>query len=348
MIAKKEQDHLDALYADRKPFYGELHDHAATGGTSDGKVELSLWREDMKALNIDFAAILDHKQVRHMYLPEWEDGIFIGGSEPGTAISDSKAEIGKMHYNMLFENAAPLEKLLEKFSEYEFEGGKEGHFIYPKFTTERFCELIDTVKEMGGFFVHPHPKQIMVSPDALDYWFRDETGLEVFYGAADSEDTENNYALWTALLALGKRVWATAGGDGHASVSDKALTTIYAEQKSNKVYLSHLRAGDMTCGAVGIQMCIGDTKMGGVCAFDGKRLVLRVGDFHKSVCFADHTYRVDIINDKGMVQSVDMTAKVPLYFALDTTACKFYRVEVFDTTLDKRIALGNPIWNQNA
>lgn len=346
MISATDKKQLDALYRGTAPFFGELHDHASTGGTSDGKRDLAAWREGMRELSIDFAAILDHKQVRHMYLPEWEDGVFLGGTEPGTTISDSKAEKGKLHYNMLFENAAPLEKLLEKFTEYEFSGGEEGHFIYPTFTTERFGELIDTVKALGGFFVHPHPKQIMISENASDYWFRDETGLEVFYGKANSEHTKENYKLWKALLAEGKRVWATAGGDGHAAVSNKALTTIYAEEKSNKAYLSHLRCGDMTCGALGIQMCVGDTKMGGKCDFAEKRLVARITDFHKSVYDPTHTYQVTVLNDKGAVYSEAIKADAPHYFALDTAPCKFYRIEVKDVTLDTVIAIGNPIWNE--
>ena len=32
---------LEQLYEGRTPFYGELHDHAMTGGTSDGKRPLS-------------------------------------------------------------------------------------------------------------------------------------------------------------------------------------------------------------------------------------------------------------------------------------------------------------------
>ena len=33
----KEIAHLQALYEGRRAFYGELHDHAASGGTADGK-----------------------------------------------------------------------------------------------------------------------------------------------------------------------------------------------------------------------------------------------------------------------------------------------------------------------
>ncbi len=336
---------LNALYENRRAFQGELHDHAKTGGTSDGQQTLDEWKAAMEKLDMDFATILDHKQVRHMYLPEWEDGMFIGGTEPGTNIVDSKAKVKGLHYNMVFAKPEQLEELLTEFEEYEFTGGMEGHFIYPDFTRARFSELISAVKAKGGFFVCPHPTQIMKSDDPCDYWFQDETGMEIFYIDMVNPETVANYDVWTGLLACGKRVWACAGGDGHGCASDAALTTIYAEERSAEAYLKHLRAGDFTCGPVGIRMCIGETKMGGQCSFEGKRLVLSVGDFHKSIAFADHTYRVEVINDKGVVFSQEVSCDEVFSFAMDTEKCAFYRIEIFDATRNLRIAIGNPIWN---
>ena len=137
MITENEIKKLESLYTGCKAYHGEMHDHSASGGTSDGKYPLSVWVEEMQQLKMDFAAILDHRQVRHMYLPEWKDGLFLGGSEPGTIISDSKAEKKEIHYNMLFTGPAPLEELLAEFPEFEFEGGPEGHFRYPFFTRFR-------------------------------------------------------------------------------------------------------------------------------------------------------------------------------------------------------------------
>ena len=342
-----EQDilHLEELYQNRKPYHGELHDHALTGGTSDGKRNLDHWKGAMEAYRMDFAAILDHRQVRHMYLPEWDDTLFICGTEPGTSIIDSGADDKCVHYNMIFPSPEPLMDLLESFPEYEFTGGPEGHFRYPKFTTERFCELIDAVKARGGFFVHPHPKQQMKSQNPLDYWFRDETGLEVFYVDLRRQYTADNYVLWTTLLDLGKRIWACAGGDKHACAVDTALTTIYAEEKRGSAYIPHLRIGDFVCGGVGIRMAIGDTKMGGKCDFAGKRLVLSVKDFHRSVKNPEHTYRVDLLSDSGVVFSKEISCEEPAYFAIDTEDVRFYRAEIFDATQNLRIAIGNPIWN---
>ena len=345
---ERDVAHLNSLYINRRAYHGELHDHAATGGTSDGKYDLATWRKSMEKLNMDFAAILDHKQVRHMYLPEWEDGVFIGGTEPAAHILDSKAEDNLIHYNMIFEGPKPLEKLLEDFPEYKFEGGQEGHFIYAHMNRGRFLEIVKTVRELGGFFVHPHPKQLMQCDDPCEYWFGDETGIEVFYRSIEHRFSEENYKLWTDLLALGKRVWACAGGDGHAETSDAALTTIYAEDRKNKFYLSHLREGDFVCGPVGIKMCIGDTKMGGKCSFENQRLVIAVDDFHSSVRNSQHKYRVELISDGGVATGREISCETPFYLALDAENCKFYRAEVFDTTRNLRIAIGNPIWNEQS
>ena len=86
--------------------------------------------------------------------------------------------------------------------------------------------------------------------------------------------------------------------------------------------------------------------MGSRCKFDGKRLVVSVGDFHKSVLNPYHTYRMDLIDDTGVVFSQEISCEETTYFALDAGDAKFYRVEVWDTTDNSRIGIGNPIWNK--
>ncbi len=342
-------DHLNALYQGLSVFYGELHNHAATGGTSDGHRDLNHWKGALEALGMDFAAILDHRQVRHMFLPEWEDGLFICGTEPGTRIVDCPATNQFMHYNMILPTAEALMDLLTEFTEFEFTGGQEGHFKYPEFTTERFGQLIDGIKARGGFFVYPHPKQIMQSDDPCAYWFRDETGIEVFYNGPEhafDQCTPPNYELWTQLLARGKRVWACAGGDEHACAADAALTTIYAAEHTSAAYLEQLRKGNFVCGSVGIRMCIGNTVMGGQCDFTGKRLVVNVQDFHKSVRTPERKYRLDIWDDTGIVESRDISCTEPFYFAMDAQDRAFYRVEIVDVGRNRHVAVGNPIWNK--
>lgn len=343
-----EIEKLNSLYEARHAFFGELHDHANTGETSDGRYTLMHWRGAMDAYKMDFAAILDHKQVRHMYLVDWEDGVFIGGTEPGTVITDSGASVKKSHYNMIFENAIPLMDVLKAFPEYEFSGGPEDHFEYPDFTRERFGQLMDAVLERGGFFVIPHPKQLMQSDDPLDYWFRDRVGLEVIYNSLGDERTEKNYKLWTDLLALGKRVFATAGCDHHSCCQDTALTAIYSEERKNKCYITRLREGDFTAGSVAIRMAIGETRMGGSTNFGNENLVLGISDFHTSVKNPEHKYRVDILDDKGVVTSKKISCDKDNYVAVKTSAgAKFYRAEVFDLNKNLRIAISNPIWNDN-
>ena len=346
MTTKADRERLLSLYEGCKAYQGELHDHSISGGTSDGHFPLEEWPARMKELGIDFAAILDHRQVRHMYQPVWQDGLFIPGTEPAAVIDDWKAQVNQLHYNMLFGDRDELAKVLEEFPEFEFTGGIEGHFGYPNFTTARFCELIDAVFAHGGFFVYPHPNLVTYSPDPLDYWLRDEIGMEVFYTAKDCAQTRENYRIWTAQLAAGKRIWACAGGDLHQDPRNDVLTTIYAEEKTSKAYMNHLRRGDLTCGPVGIRMCIGDTPTGGKCRFDGQKLIILISDFHFTVNKPEHSFRADVIDDKGVVKSVKIRPDKENWITLDTEDRMFYRVEVFDEDEDLRIAIGNPIWNE--
>lgn len=346
-MLEKDLELLQKIYGERTLYQGELHDHAKTGGTSDGARTLEHWKGAMEAQEMDFATILDHRQVRHMYLPEWDNSIFIGGTEGGGHIkSEDGEDLGVTHYNMVFSDPKALEAVLDEFPEYEFSGGPEGHFRYRSFTKKRFGELIDSVKTHGGFFVLPHPRQVNYGPDAEDWWFRDEVGIEVTYISLDSIHTARNYEVWTELLKLGKRMWVCAGGDKHECAHDWALTSIYAEEKDSASFLSHLRQGDFTAGPIGIQMCIGNTPMGGKCSFNGQRLVIGVGKFHKSVRNPEHKYRLDVWDDEKIVHSQEISCEEPTYFAMDAEDCKFYRVEIYDTTQNLRIALGNPIWNE--
>ncbi len=342
---EKDIQHIEKLYEGRKAYHGDFHNHASTGGTSDGHRTLEHWKGALEALEMDFASILDHKQVRHMFLPEWDDTIFIGGTEPGTIIRDTECEFNQMHYNMVFAKPEPLMELLSEFPEFEYTGGPEGHFTYVGVTRQRMIDIIHSVKKHGGFWVHPHPKDVMKSENPLDYWFEDETGMEIFYMDMRNEVSKENYKLWCELLALGKRVWATAGEDGHGCCRDTALTTIYSEERKSESWLSHVKKGDLTCGGLGIRMCIGDTLTGGKCSFDGGRLVVSVGDFHKSIRNPEHTYRFDIYDDKGVVFSDKISCEETSYFAIDIKPdAKFYRAEVTDENQDLLIAVGNPIW----
>jgi len=345
----RDAAHLESLYAGRTPFHGELHDHADTGGTSDGNLTLSQWKENLRKLDMDFATIVDHKQLLHMDLEDWDDTIFIGGTEPSTRISDSKATGNQMHYNMIFTDRSAGEAVLKAFPEFKFAEDENGewHFGYPNFTTSRFRELIQAVKDAGGMFVFVHPKdgKRFISEDPLDYWFADYTGLEVFYVSKTDSRTKNNYKLWTDLLALGKRLWATAGYDGHGVASTNTLTTIYADSKTAESYLNYAKIGDFSTGGIGIRMAVGDTRMGGSTDFAGQRVVLSVSDFHSSLDLT-HTYRVKLIAGDETVFEAPLDPTMPFYYAQNADEnAPFYRVEIIDETAGILTAIGNPIWN---
>ena len=358
----KDLRQLESLYTGRTAFHGELHDHSDSGGSSDGKQPLSMWKATMPSVGMDYAAILDHRQVLHMYLPQWDDTVFIGGSEAATTITDRPEESNRFHYNMVFADPEGLENVVTSFSEYKYrewtEQDREGcggqmHFNYPSMSAERFNQVIDAVKENGGLFVIPHPCSTNeeVPENAMDLYFQDYVGYEVFYGCGmeDSNNwkTEANYGLWTDMLAAGARVWASAGNDNHNLPQAKCLSTVYSEECVAQSHITHLRVGDFTAGPVGIKMCIGDTPMGSTGNFAGERLVFSVGDFHQDIALEKYTFRVTLMDEKGEVFTQEMTGTETLTFAMDAKeTAKFYRVEVYNITLDKLTALGNPIWNE--
>ena len=354
------QEDLNALevhYAGRNPYFGDIHCHPIAGVAKDGKRTLAQWKEKMAELKIDFVAFMNHRQAAHMYEAEWDDTLFIGGTEPGTSRPDTGAANPSVHYNMFFREPELFLDLLKAFPEYKYTGGKdgiaynEGTFSYPSFTTPRFEELIDKIKSQKGLIVNVHPKQQMESSDPEDYFFADYTGLEVFYGYRGSitgQDTKDNYKLWTDLLAMGKRLWATAGSDSHGDATTAALTCIYSAEKKDLAYMDQLAVGDFTPGFAGIRMCIGDAKMGSSTDFAGKRLVVSVGGIHSSMYREGREYTINIIADDQVVYTGSYNGIDTASFAIDCDEdVNFYRVEVLD---EKRatqpvIAIGNPIWN---
>ena len=345
-----DMDKLESLYTGREAYHGELHDHADTGGTSDGKNTLRQWKENMLYVkDMDFAAIVDHRQVLHMRLEEWDNTMFIGGTEAGTHILDTKATQDSVHYNMIFAEPERLENVLNAYpAQFQY---LNDHFTYPKWTETEMAQLIAIVNENGGFFVHVHPlgDKYMLSDDPLDYVFADYTGFEVlcgYYGNMSAKDNQEAYDYWKQILAAGRKVYATSGSDSHRLSNTVSLSTIYSQAKDAKAYLEHIRAGDFTAGPAGIRMCMGDTKMGGETGFAGQRLVVSVGDFHSIEYDPTHTYRIDVYNEKGLVMSQEITGQDKTYVAMDADpACMFYRAEVYDVTADYIFALGNPIWN---
>lgn len=348
-------DHLESLYAGRTPYYGEMHDHSDSGGRSDGNVDLKTWKTVMDSLEMDFAVIVDHKQARHMFLPEWDDTIFVGGTEAQNSVADyAHLESPNFHCNYVFADGDTLMEFLEAVPEFNLQNPDNDPLTaffpyYPYLSKDRIAEIAQLTREMGGMFVHVHPahKGYLDSGDPVDYWFLDWTGLEVlntYKADRNGPNTQSNYKLWRELLYAGKHVWATTGNDEHNLPSDKALSTVYATERKAQSYLASMAVGDFTAGPVGIRMCVGDTLTGSEGAFDGKRLVIAVGDFHKSVADPKHTYSMELYAREEKIFSGPVSCTETTYFAFDAEDHPYYRVVIIDETTDSIIAYGNPIW----
>ena len=369
---------LQTAYAGTTAYQGELHDHAATGGTSDGHNTLSEWLVGMKQLDMDFATIVDHKQYLHMELPEWDNQYFIGGTELAVGVSDlAAATQNKAHINIIFYDPMDLKAAVEEYDAYDSKGGFKAkwyaddysgtdadklaggwHFEYlfgaTAPTKADMAKLAEIVRKHNGVFVHVHPKSgsYIKSSDPLDYWYADYTGLEVFYtykSDRNSTAIKNNYKLWKDLLLLGKKVWATAGNDEHAAPANKALTTIYSPQQNAKDFVERVAVGNFTAGHVGVQMVVGEQVMGYETDFTGKDMAFRVGDFHSSVYDPTHTYKAVLIADENVVDQWEISCEETFYHHQQADASvHYYRVEVYDVTTGDMLALGNPIWNTAA
>lgn len=350
---------LDSLYAGTTAYHGELHDHSLSGPKGDGKQTLEVWKKYMDIIGMDFATLVDHRQAAHMYLDEWDDTMFIGGSEFATWITDYTHTVDAegtlqngVHYNMTFADREAFVEFMKKIPEFDYSGEDPLTEIvptYPKYTRARMTEIANTILDNGGFFTHVHPKSNMVSDNPLDYWFADWTGIEVIFTSRTGARNADNYKLWTDLLALGKKVYATAGSDLHNLPNEETMSTFYTTEKTAQAFVDNLRAGNFTAGMAGIRMSIGDTVMGSQAQenFSGKRLVFSVGDFHSSLVNG-HDYRVDLLTDEGIVFSQAISSEETTYFAVEAQNCKFYRVEVYDTTDNVLISMGQPIWNAGA
>lgn len=409
-MTKAKRADIDALlaaYPDRTIRYGEMHNHSDAGPTADGWYSLATWKTEMQKLGMSFAAIVDHKQVAHMYHKDWctqatedSDVVFIGGSEPGTSILDSKAVQTSMHYNMLMNDPQKLLDIVRSNGKFCIKAAKYEAFnwnlkfgatnkagtydpadytrdpegilqcwTYPKFTTEEFGKLADTIYEAGGLLVHVHPKysSYLVSDDPLDYFFGNVMGIEIFTGDKPERNpgfanNEDAYQMWVDLLAAGKRAYATSGCDNHRLPSAYALTSMYASRlPDSDEYMGYIHNGNFAPGWVGIRMKLGDAVMGGKTSFAGNRLVFSVGDMYcnaqtqNSDAYAmfdpnhnpEHTYLMQLYDEKGVCFEEQIDPSTMHYFALDADpAAKFYRIVVWDMTQKIRVGVGNPIWNE--
>ena len=340
---------LDAYYEGCKAYYGDLHVHSNSGGTSDGRTLLSDWVPEMDKVGLDFAIIVDHKQMRGYFLPEWDEERMVMGTEPGGGITDplgAQCVISGFHYNMIFPHKYGLAMVLANFPEFEFHGDElTGSFKYPRFTRERLFQLNDYIRSIGGMLVHAHPRLVMGSDEPLDYYFGEHSYIEVIVGSASSNASFKSYDTWCEIIAKGKHMFVSAGSDTHKAVSALCPSTFYTKRRFHTDYVDRMYAGDYAVGGVGIRMMIDGNPLGSEIEYkDGMTLTLRIDDFFHNVLKDDTAYSLEIITDQGVAYSSMFNGKQPQAISLEVQKRKFYRVVVKNVTAGVRIAISNPIW----
>ena len=342
---------LDKIYEGKSLYFGDLHCHSDSGGKSDGKFPIEGYVERMKELGVDFAAIVDHRQMRHMFLDAWDDNYFICGSEPGLKLDgvqrESKSKNNHLHYLMLFPDKYGLSKVLERYKRYSFTGGElDGEFCYPFFTTDEFCELAEYVYSLGGLLTHAHPKQVMQSDDPLDYYFGDLVPLETIYNydpERAAKDTADNRDLWVSLLNMGKRMHTYGCSDTHTDPTNRGLTSLYAPSHCGADALAVWRTGNVSAGAVGIKMSIDSTPMGSSLPLsEAKILYVKTDRFHPAYIKESDTFMLTVLTDKGIVYQQEFDGS-PISLAVEVQDRMYYRVEITDRN-GAYIAISNPVW----
>jgi len=337
---------LEALYAGKQCFYGDFHCHSDSGGTSDGKTPLREYLPRMKELGVDFAAIVDHRQMRHFFLPEWDETYMIPGTEPGTTLQgvDRPQVACKFDYTMIFPDKTGLQKVFDAFPEFKFTGGWDGYTIYPNFTKERFLELVDFVWSIGGLLSHAHPKQLMASKDPMDYYFGDRVPLETVHADVNAFATRQNRTLWETLLKMGKRIRTHGSSDAHGPVSNRGLTAVHAPRHFSKDIFEAVRSGNCTAGGVAIRMSVEDCPMGSATAYaPGKKLYLCVDGFHFAHKKENTVYCLKVFTDKGLAYAREFDGS-PQRLVLPVEKRLYYRAEITNESDNCLMALSNPIW----
>ena len=346
--SKAEPDgKLEQLYAGRKVYFGDFHCHSNSGGTSDGKTPIENYIPDMHKLQMDFAAIVDHGQMRHFFLPCWDEKYLICGTEPGTKlqVTDRPDKARSLHYTWIFPDKTGLAKLLEDHPQFRYTGGTDGFFKPVPQTVEEVAQLSRYVYSIGGLMTHAHPRQMIDSPDPLHYFFDETMALETVHADVDAYSTMQNRELWIRLLKLGKRLRTHGSTDSHGPVSNRGLTAVYSPRHHSSDIFSKIRAGDCVAGGVGIRMCIGDVPMGGVAEYaPGALLQVAVGKFHPAHRKPETVYSLKIYTDQGLAYAEEFDPDETPQVALPVKKRSYYRCEIWNESDDRPVALSNPIW----
>ena len=338
---------LEQLYTGKQVYYGDFHCHSNSGGTSDGKTPIEQYAEDMRKLEMDFAAIVDHGQMRHFFLPCWDERYMICGTEPGLTLNEPKRPMDarKLHYTMIFPDKTGFQKVMDAFPGFAFTGTINGNYRSYSMPLEELRRLAEFVYSIGGLLTHAHPKQVMVSEDPMDYYISECVPLETVHGSADSFYTKQNRELWMTLLNMGKRIKTHGSTDSHGPVSNKGLTAVYAPKHFSTDIFNAIRSGNCVAGGVAIQMCIGDAPMGGVAAYQpGQQLLVKVEGFHPAHALKDTVFCLRVYTDKGLAYAREFACDQTQQLALPVQPRQYYRVEITNESDNCLVALSNPIW----
>ncbi len=340
---------MDALYEGKKAYRVDQHMHSQCGGTSDGTFPMKDMVAKLDELGVDVIMLVDHRQMRGFFLPEWDTERFTYGTEPGGKITDlrgAKYGASGFHYNMFFKKKYDLALLLANFPEFKFQGDElTGKFGYPKFTQERFDELVAFIHKIGGMISHPHPASIMCTEDITAYSFGEHTYFETLYATPDSHDSFRNYELWVAMLDAGLHVYNAGGTDAHGTPHGSVVSTFYMPKRSGDEAFDCMKSGDYAVGDFGMKMCVDGAPMGSENVYrEGSVLTLRVEDGFARHIKDNTAYELRIYSDEGLVYASMFDGKHPQSIALKTKKRRFYRAEVFDLTHGYRVGVGNPVW----
>ena len=338
---------LDQQYAGRRLFYGDFHCHSNSGGSSDGKTPIENYLEGMKEKQLDFAAIVDHRQMRHFFLPCWDEQYQICGTEPGCTLNepDRHPLARKLDYTMIFPDKTGFAQVMGAFPEFGYTGTWDGRYGYTKFNLERFAELSEYIYSIGGLFSHAHPKQMMVSSNPLDYYISEHAALETIHVSPQAFASKQNRDLWVALLKLGKRVKTHGSSDSHGPVTNRGLTAVYAEKPHSTAIFNRVRSGDCTAGGVAIKASIEENVLGTVAEYaSGKNLYVKVEGFHPAHWREETVYSLRVYTEKGLAYAREFDGSTPQQLALAVQKRQYYRVEITNESDGFTVALSNPIW----
>lgn len=338
---------LEAVYADRRAGYGDFHCHSNSGGTSDGKTPLAQYKAGMAEKQLDFAAIVDHRQMRHFFLPEWDDASMICGTEPGCGLRDLgiSETRGLFDYTMIFPCKEGLARVMEAFPAFRWEGTKQTGTYKPFYMTrEQFVAISDFVYSIGGFVSHAHPMQLPFSDDPADFDLGVHTTLETVHADVNAYATKKNRDLWTTILNMGRRVRTYGSSDSHGPVSNRGLTSVFSRTGKPDEIVAKVREGDCVAGGVAIQMSIDDCPMGGVIGYaPGRRLYVKVCGFHPAHYLPDTVYSLKVFTDRGLAYVREFTGDA-VSLVLEIKRRKYYRVEIINESDGLPVAFGNPVW----